>query len=106
MPRYIDAEKIEYKTIMFPVLDGMLVRAKVIENMVERNDIDKIPTADVQEVRYGKWIEDHGWYSHHCSNCNRSTRDYVKEDGDLYDRVFNFCPNCGARMDGDNNDAN
>ena len=56
---------------------------------------------ELHEVKHGKWIKDHGWYSHHCSCCGRSTSTYVDEDGDWYDRVFDFCPNCGARMDGD-----
>ena len=54
---------------------------------------------EVGSVVHAHWIEDHGWYSHHCSNCNRSTKDYVREDGDLYDMIFNYCPNCGAKMD-------
>lgn len=62
--------------------------------------IDLIPAADVAPVVHGKWIhtttEDDDWgvtYHHwNCSNCNR----YVGcNPSDM-----NYCPNCGARMDG------
>ena len=56
-------------------------------------------TADVVEVRHGKWV--HTDYAMHwlgkdeCSECTYHTSDR----DDL--SHFNFCPNCGARMDGD-----
>ena len=46
--------------------------------------------ADVVEVRHGYWIS--GWDTV-CSVC--------KIDVDVYDvERFNYCPNCGAKMDG------
>ena len=53
-----------------------------------------VSAADVQEVRHGRWEcnYDRGafYIVYVCSKCGRET--LVKE---------NFCPNCGARMDGD-----
>lgn len=46
------------------------------------------PAADVVEVRHGRWIEDHEFFK--CSECGCLT-DY---------RFSNFCPDCGAKMDG------
>ena len=46
------------------------------------------PAADVMEVRHGRWIEDHEFFK--CSECGYLT-DY---------RLSNFCPDCGAKMDG------
>ena len=59
--------------------------------------IKAIPTADVQPVRRGKWVEiaGYGGWSetiYQCSECKIT--EWVKS---------NFCPNCGARMDGDIN---
>lgn len=47
------------------------------------------PAADVVEVKHGKWIEDHEFFK--CSECGYLT-DY---------RLSNFCPDCGAKMDGE-----
>ena len=60
--------------------------------------LDDIPTADVAPVKHGEWEEIRdayrqleGWM---CKKCGRETK--AKE---------NYCPNCGAKMDGgENND--
>lgn len=54
------------------------------------------PTVDVRPVVHGRWIEgekNRYWGTkgnYICSNC-QSRAGYVK---------FNYCPNCGAKMDG------
>ena len=51
---------------------------------------------DVVPVRHGRWISknDHGYeWVFVCSNC-----DYV--DGYPFNDRPNYCPNCGAKMDG------
>ena len=57
--------------------------------------LDTVPTADVQEVRHGKWIYVDGvldWANYKCSKCG-----YIQKFGD--DTCFyNYCPNCGAKM--------
>ena len=50
------------------------------------------PTADVQEVRHGKWDEE--LYDIICSACKES---FNIMDNDAY--RFDFCPHCGAKMD-------
>ena len=59
-------------------------------------EISKIPTADVQEVRHGRWISnDLGGYkwAYYCSECG-----WV--DGYPFNDRHKYCPNCGAKMDG------
>lgn len=59
-------------------------------------DIENFPIADVVPVVHGRWISknDHGYeWIFVCSNC-----DYV--DGYPFNDRSNYCPNCGAKMDG------
>lgn len=83
MPRYIDAEK----------LCGLA--RNLITKSVDCNDIMRFPTADVQEVRYGEWIESE-YGTCHCSECGYEYESQAD--------VTMYCPDCGARMDGGESD--
>jgi hypothetical protein len=53
-----------------------------------------VPSADAQPVKHGKWD------GYICSECNVCADYFIS--GDFYfDEKPTFCPNCGARMDGD-----
>ena len=63
--------------------------------------LDHLPTADVAEVKHGKWImtvyttvSPRGRYitnkKFSCSECKRDNGRYTMP----------YCPNCGAKMDG------
>ena len=63
--------------------------------------IDDAPTVDAVEVVHGEWIHhyydsgepiDDKWYCSECHMCNDHRRTW-------------YCPNCGAKMDGGNEDA-
>lgn len=55
-----------------------------------------LPAADVAPVVHGTWELRHGsWY---CSNCGRG---YKIKFGVAPACKHNYCPNCGAKMDGD-----
>lgn len=58
-------------------------------------DIDAQPTVDAEPVRHGHNIREKGGGVFFCSVCG-----YINDDtwsGGTDD--FNFCPNCGAKMD-------
>ena len=57
-----------------------------------------IPTADVVEVRHGEWVLNEPVYI--CSVCGE-VPDYFLNgwDWEIYEYP-NYCPNCGAKMDG------
>ena len=60
------------------------------------DSIDSQPTVDAVEVVHGRWIQDKQSKFEHrynCSACNYR----------LIDEHCNYCPNCGAKMDGDGN---
>lgn len=88
MPRYIDADQIEkYVTREDHGTPDERWRPEREFCAI----IDSIPTADVQEVKHGHWIEinsEMGIYR--CSQCRETA---VGQTGS------HFCPNCGAKMD-------
>ena len=65
----------------------------------ERKSIAKINAADVAPVRHGRWIMRGG--KRYCSECRN--RACVTRDSDdfWYTVGTDFCPNCGAKMDGE-----
>lgn len=94
MSRYIDADKLEYITWSLYNGHDMYGKTLFIEReIVSKQIVDAMPTADVVEVRHGEWIR----YPHgsgiHCSLCRHKRR--YKDANDAY------CPNCGAKMDGE-----
>ena len=112
MPRYIDADKAKKVMQELENDDVELYGCQIPEifdadRAVEA--IDKVPTADVQEVKHAKWIKE--WrdgfvngkrnYELICPYCNFSYFD--NQCGFIVPEHFNFCPNCGAKMDGDKN---
>ena len=58
--------------------------------------IEHIPAADVAPVVHGEWLLRHEGYGHYweCSSCHKNPCIYVTKD-------TRYCPNCGAKMDGD-----
>ena len=58
--------------------------------------LDTIPSADVQSVKHGRWIEVSPKHSC-CSVCDTTCLIAVYP----ISKGAYFCPNCGARMDGD-----
>ena len=68
--------------------------------------IDKIPTADVVEVRHGEWIETQeplGWCDVDCAECSVCHESWIIDEDssiDDYKYMWHYCPHCGAKMDG------
>lgn len=66
----------------------------------------KAPTVDVQEVKHGEWksfySEDTLYGSYYCSACGHG-----QDIGMVVSLTteFKYCPNCGAKMDGGNNNG-
>lgn len=67
-------------------------RACYIDDMI--SDIEDLPAADVEPVRYGRWIphETNDGFSNgvQCSVCGEWFYKYF---------TYNYCPDCGAKMD-------
>ena len=69
-------------------------------------DIDVIPTVDAVEVVHGHWflLDECANAGVYCPVCHKKV---YKEDYAWCNRKnklrSNYCPNCGAKMDGDGN---
>ena len=87
----------ELREIVCDPDDEFLRGLKNALNTIKSNEL--IPSVDVPSVKHGKWenehLEDDIWWAD-CTNCKNETHS-------RFGRVssYAFCPNCGAKMDGD-----
>jgi hypothetical protein len=60
------------------------------------SEIKALPAADVAPVVHGRWDNLDGYKTRMvCSVCGWDVPEYGK--------FYSYCPNCGAKMDGDSN---
>ena len=57
-------------------------------------DVEELEPADVAQVVHAKWKHKY-WDVYACSNCR------IEQDFDHGAPNLKYCPNCGARMDGE-----
>lgn len=91
MSRYIDAEKIKFEPIDI-IVRG--ITRRTIERMATETEINAMPTADVEEVRHGKWDV---WGDRHC--CSECSQWALFDEYEHIEILSYFCPKCGAKMD-------
>ena len=88
--RLIDADALETHEIY----EGEWVR------VVYADDMDNAPTIEAELVRHGKWIFSPDHAEGICTMCNFKI--YGRPYNNTYLIVpYNYCPNCGAKMDGE-----
>lgn len=65
-------------------------------------DVAKEYAVDVELVKHGKWIFKNGYLgnTYYCSECEKAV--YLNKYGEP--NLTDFCPDCGARMDGGEED--
>ncbi len=91
MSRYVDIENVKLK--------GISVFEQNLEVLIPLSDVRKslqmTPTADVQEVKHGKWQETVPTtpksYRRICSVCCGVAY--------MIGKKYSYCPNCGTKMD-------
>ena len=98
MARYIDADILICFEKQLCELDNnpdkfSKVKAKFLKNYVIPT-IEGFKVADVEEVKHGEWIYETKYYK--CSICAG------KRFNLLLGTDAEFCPYCGAKMDGEN----
>lgn len=65
-------------------------------------DIRDVPTVDAVEVKHGRWIMRGGKL--YCSVCGKRAAVTRDSDDYWYTKGTDCCPNCGAKMDTDENE--
>lgn len=100
MARYIDAEKLKCSidSETDSIFDWDMTIEELYYNLCKL--IDDEPTADVQPVKRGTWENTNTPNQLRCSNCEIIHFIAQYPHGEI-----NYCPNCGARMDGDSSIA-
>ena len=88
MAEYIEREKLLRDINHYHLSDGKF-----------QHWVEVQPAADVAPVVHGRWIERRslhamGGISAECSVCSKSVQ--------YLGNPLNYCPNCGAKMDGGN----
>jgi hypothetical protein len=64
-------------------------------------DIQQAPAADVVEVKHAEWevvTDDYDCEMMRCSCCGS---EFYDGENDTVDMMLSYCPNCGAKMDGE-----
>lgn len=106
MAKYIDADNLinELSAACMPIYEKGITGI-LGDNSSIADIINEQPTADVQEVKHGKWEATELMYENGCTRCSECKTEYYASDleeicGDTFPT---YCPLCGARMGGDNN---
>ena len=81
---------------------GVRCRACWVDDTLDY--IDSEPAADVAPVRHGRWVDNH------CTACGMMPMgDEMWEICDFepprFEKFMDYCPSCGAKMDGGVDDA-
>ena len=69
------------------------------EDKVFASAVINAPAADVAPVVHGRWVSVPHKLARVSSVCNR---DEPYKFADINANVYDYCPNCGAKMDGGN----
>lgn len=90
--RLIDAELLKHEMIMESV-KPILARRNLL------TIIDDAPSLEIEPALHGRWIELAMTGEYKCSVCGRGSRS--ENTFQLIPKVYwNYCPNCGAKMEG------
>lgn len=91
MPRTIDADKLGLTDFEIVLCRGDYKEA--LKMLIEK--IQNAPIVDAEPVRHGHWMEAR-YPLFTCSECGATYQDTGYG--------YNYCPNCGAKMDGEKGD--
>ena len=91
MDEYIKRDGVLSK---FNIDDMMNVNGTLISLHDARETISNFPASDVAPVRHGRWEPTEAPFMNECEDCS------VCGYRTVWGHGYNYCPNCGAKMDG------
>ncbi len=94
--RLIDADE------AYKILTEYYHQRTAIQHIALKEALDRVPTIDAEPVRHGNWDDTRVAFYRKCSECGATVRNNLSEvflDCDIRD--LHYCPNCGAKMDGE-----
>ncbi len=63
--------------------------------------IEGAPTVDAVLVVHGRWeVSTDEWFETDVYTCSKCRESYVLVEGTPKENLWHYCPNCGAKMDG------
>lgn len=71
------------------------------EDKCLETELMKIPAADVAPVVHGRWLTWEEMFPGKTPKKKNNLGVFCSSCKNHADNMFDFCPNCGARMDGD-----
>lgn len=89
--KLIDANEVKEWIEAFKV--GRIAKSELLFALTQMHTIDAEP------VKHGRWIEKEDLFVETVYRCSACEEDYVLLDGGAIDDWYNYCPNCGAKMD-------
>ena len=104
--RLIDANALKQRLDEREAEDVEMYGCRIIECFPAddaKEIVDQMPTVDAVEVVHGEWIRGLDEYDVEFIECPLCGGEFYDGDNDTFDKPYNYCPNCGAKMEGDGN---
>lgn len=71
----------------------------------QKERLKAVKSADVAPVRHGRWESFEDVFMETCYECSEcGLAFYLADGGTPKENKYHYCPNCGARMDGENDE--
>lgn len=98
-------EYIRRRDAIIKMMDNNIDHAQGTDGREVVQILSDIPVADVAPVVHSYWEGEETDCNIKCHKCEKAFKDYIiTQDYVDLNEYPNFCPNCGAKMDGENKD--
>ena len=92
---------ISSKGLILSIRDDLDIKGRTFASV--KRHIDNAPAVDAVEVVHSRWVQKEFWTDGGTWRCSECGRQIMFMKGTPITKEINYCPNCGAKMDGDGN---